>query len=139
MKTVPAASGNDGFGLLETLVAITVLTIGLLAASGLSSSATRLVTSASVLADQTAAAEAVFERIRQAGYAAALSGADTVVVGSARYGVEITVTNWSPTAKEIVLTVAGRRWAADREFTTWMANAGSFPPPAALSILPPVP
>lgn len=144
MKTIKPAQDSKtpasaGFGLIETLVAITVLTIGLMAASGLSSSATRLVTSASVLADQSAAAEAVFEAMRQAGYAAALSGADTVDVGSVRYAVEITVTDLSPTTREVVLLVSGRRPAADREFTTWMASAGSFPPLAAPSGLPPLP
>ena len=131
MNTARLGSGSDGFGLLEVLVAITVLAIGLLAAAGLSSSTTRLVTSASVLADQTAAAEEVFEGLHEAGYAAAASGSDTVTIGEARYAVEIAVTDLSPSAKEIVLSVSGRRRVADRKFTTWMASAGSFPPPTA--------
>ncbi len=131
MKIVRLGSTSDGFGLIETLVAITVLSIGLMAASGLSSGTTRLVTSASVLADQTAAAESVFEALRQAGYAAAVSRVDTLRVGSASYVVEVAVADLAPTTKQVVVSVSGKRAVAARQFTTWMASGGSFPPPAA--------
>jgi prepilin-type N-terminal cleavage/methylation domain-containing protein len=98
---------DSGFGLVETLIALTILVIGLVAVSGLSLASAGQARIANWRSQQAAAAQMVLEDVQSAGWAAASSGLDTVRVAGHDYPVKIDVSDFSSRVKQVTIAVAG--------------------------------
>lgn len=97
---------ESGFGLIEALIAVTVLVIGLLAVSGLSLATAAQARIADVRSDQMITGQSVIEDIRQAGFEAAASGVDTVTTGARVFYVTRTVTVVNALTKVVNVEIA---------------------------------
>lgn len=106
-----------GFGLVEVLVALVVLSVGMLGAAGLTGSVATHTRQASWETAQVLVAQQLMDSIRQAGYAVAASGADTLSVAGRRWAASWTVTRAAPSLKEVSVDVEGRRELPGRTFT----------------------
>lgn len=69
-----------GFGLVETLIGVTILVIGLVAVSGLSLASADRARIATWRAEQATAGRIMLEHVQRDGWAAAVNGVDTVSV-----------------------------------------------------------
>ncbi len=117
-RSKPAVAEQSGFGLIEVLVATTVATIGLLSVAGLQLSIATQARIASWRTSQALAAQEVFERINEAGYAAAASGADSATVDGRVYRVNVAVTTPIVRVKQVTATVAAVGGVSARSFVT---------------------
>lgn len=100
--------GEDGFGLVEAIIAIVIFAIALLAIGGISLSVSGLTRISIVRTDQALATQMVLEDAEEAGYTAVTSGTEQVAVGEHTYTVERTITDVAPRLKEIEVVVQGR-------------------------------
>ena len=96
-----------GFGLVEALIALTILVVGLVAVSGLSLSSANQALTANWRMQQTAAAQIVLEEIQTDGWWSAGNGADTATVAGHDFPVAINVTDVSARVKHITIVVDG--------------------------------
>ena len=103
----PPAAAESGFGLVEALIAVTILVIGLMAVAGLTLATAAQVRIATIQGGQTVAAQQVLEELQLAGFDAAASGTDTVSVDGRDYVVTVTVTTASARVKNVQASVAG--------------------------------
>ena len=102
---------QNGFTLLEVLVAIVILTIGLLGTAGLTTGVIRGNHYSKNITSATAAAQTQLESIKSSGYANATTTnfpGDTVTMGGMTFTRTTTVTNSSPAAnmKTVSVTVS---------------------------------
>jgi Tfp pilus assembly protein PilV len=119
---------ESGFGLIEALIAVTVLVIGLLAVSGLSLATAAQARIADVRSDQMITGQSVIEDIRQAGFDAAASGVDTVTTGGRTFYVTRTVTVPNSRTKLINVQIAPATGGLTvRSFNTVIHAARSLP------------
>lgn len=120
---------QDGFGLVEALVAVTVLVIGLLAVSGLTLSTAAQARVADLRTDQAVAAQMSFERLRSEGFTNAASGVDTVVTGGREFYVTTVVTEVNKRTKAVSATVAAASGGlTERTYTTALHAPRTLPP-----------
>jgi len=98
---------ESGFGLVETLIALTILVIGLVAVSGLSVASAGQARTANWRSQQAAAAQMMLEDVQSDGWGSATSGYDTVTVGGHDYPVKIDVSSFSTRVKQVTIAVAG--------------------------------
>ena len=118
-----------GFGLVEALVAVTVLVIGLLAVSGLTLTTAAQARIADLRTDQSVAAQMAFEQLRAEGFANAESGLDTVVTGGREFYVTTVVTDVNGRTKSMAATVAAASGGlTERTYTTSIHAPRSLPP-----------
>lgn len=118
-----------GFGLVEALVAVTILVIGLLAVSGLTLTTAAQARIADLRTDQAVAAQMAFERLRSEGFANAASGVDTVVTGGREFFVTTVVTDINKRTKAVSATVAAASAGlTERTYTTALHAPRSLPP-----------
>ncbi len=120
-------SDKGGFGLVEMMIALTILAVGLMAVTGLSLGTASQVRSSSLLADQTLAGQLALEEVRRAGFATAASGVDTITVNGRDYLVTLTVTSLSPRVKQVVALVPGT--LGQRSFVSRIDNSRPLPAP----------
>jgi Tfp pilus assembly protein PilV len=100
-----AATGEEGFGLVETLIALTILVVGLLAVSGLTMASARQARIADWRGDMTAAGLLALEEVRMEDFTTLASRSDTFAIGGRDYPVYSGRDRFRcPTARE-----AGRR------------------------------
>lgn len=104
-RAAKARRATGGFGLIEVAIAITVSSIGILAAAGVAASIGSQARQAMRDADRTVAARTAVHRLVRAGYAAAVSGADMVSVGGHDHTVARVVTTRSPGLRHVELTI----------------------------------
>lgn len=102
---------QNGFTLLEVLVAIVILTIGLLGTAGLTTGVIRGNHYSKNITSATAAAQTQLESIKSSGYANATTTnfpSDAVSMGGMTFTRTTTVTNSSPAAnmKTVSVTVS---------------------------------
>lgn len=76
--TPQRAPGRSGFTLLEVMVAVVVLTVGLLGLAGATTYVLRQVNVSELKTERTLAVQTALEGIRAAGHGASLAGVDTV-------------------------------------------------------------
>lgn len=109
-----------GFGLVEVLVALTILAFGVLAVAGLTWSVTRQTRGAAVRTGQTLAAQQVVEATVARGYEALAVGESdtTVAVGERSYTVALAVTQVGEDLREVSATVSGTEEVAPHTFAT---------------------
>lgn len=115
-----------GFTLMEVLVAMTILSVGLLGVAGLTTGVikgnlySKNVTSATVVAEQ------MIEEVQRVGYtnANSLAGTATVSMGGTTYTRQTTVNNATPEAnmKEVIVTVSWNPGNYSATLRTIIAN-----------------
>lgn len=123
---------EEGFGLVETLIAFTILVIGLLAVSGLTLASAAQARIADRWSDIATAGQIVIETVQLRGYDSAVSGTDTVSVGGKRYPVTLTVTNVTSRVREIQAVVDGSGPESVRTFTARVYKPRTLPMPYVL-------
>lgn len=105
------ATSQNGFTLLEVLVAIVILTIGLLGTAGLTTGVIRGNHFSKNVTSATAAAQTKLEAIKSGGYVYATASnfpSDALTMGGMTYTRTTTITNSSPAAnmKTVSVTVS---------------------------------
>jgi len=105
------APSQNGFTLLEVLVAIVILTIGLLGTAGLTTGVIRGNHYSKNITSATAAGQTLLESVKSSGYTNATSANfpnDTVTMGGTTFTRTATITNSSPAAnmKTVSVTVS---------------------------------
>lgn len=119
---------TSGIGLPEVMVAMTLMGVGMLAVAGISMQVATQNRWSNWQTDQSLAAQEVLERVQRAGYDAAVSGTDTVTVGTRVYNVQRTVTTVGNRVKEVTVTVVAPRGnVRSRDFTTRVYEARQLP------------
>jgi Tfp pilus assembly protein PilV len=131
MKRAKALLEDEaGFGLVETLIALTILVIGLVAVSGLSLASADQARIANWRSQQAAAAQIVLEEVHGEGWAAAASHMDTATVSGHDYLVKVDVSEISSRVKQVTIAVAAVGDVDSRTFTTRLYKARPLPDPA---------
>lgn len=124
-----AIRDERGFGLVETMIAITILVIGLLAVSGLSLATAAQARIADLRSDQMVAGQSAIETIRQTDFGSVASGVDTVASGGRTLVVATTVLELSQRAKQVTVEVTPTSGPiTSRTFSTVLHNPRSLPP-----------
>lgn len=124
-----ALRGEEGFGLVEAMIAVTILVIGLLAVSGLTLATAAQARIADVRSDQMVAGQEVIETVRRTDFASVASGVDTVSAGGRELIVTTTVVELSSRTKEVTVDIAPASGGlTTRSFTTVLHNPRSLPP-----------
>lgn len=114
-------SGSEGVTLVETLVALTVFVIGLIAVAGLASTSNRLISLALERTDATLLASQAIER-RLAERAGRMAGSEpTGVMDGRPYDVVVDESR-SAGLVEIRVTVRGRRAGSLHSIETWFVT-----------------
>jgi len=106
-RTKASLDDESGFGLVETLIALTILVIGLIAVSGLSLASAGQARTANWRSQQAAAAQMMLEDVQSEGFSAATSSVDTVTISGHDYPVTIDVSSLSSRVKQVTIAVAG--------------------------------
>lgn len=122
-------TGASGVSLVEVLIALSILTIGMLSVAGITLSVGAQTNWATWQTDQALAGQQVLERVQQAGFDAAVSGTDTVTIGNRTYVVNRVVSQVAPRVKEVRATVVSSGSAAPRTFVTRLHKPRPLPPP----------
>jgi hypothetical protein len=120
---------EDGFGIVETLIAFTILVIGLLAVSGLTLASSAQARIADRWSDMATAGQLTIETVQFRGYDSATNRTDTVSVGGRDYPVTLTVTDVSSRVREVQAVVDGTGPASVRTFTARVYRPRSLPSP----------
>jgi Tfp pilus assembly protein PilV len=119
---------EHGFGLIEALIAVTLLVIGLLAVSGLTLATAAQARIADLRSDQMITGQSAIETMRQNGFAAATSGVDTVSTGGREFYVTRTVTDVNTRTKLISVSIAPASGGlTTRNFSTVLHSPRSIP------------
>ena len=108
--------GSAGFSLVELIVAITVLSIGVLALAATTAAFALQVTLGDVKTERAAALQSVVEGIRAADYASVGSGSETI----GRYGVTWSVTDSTGRSKSVRVITDGPGLSQDSGSATRM-------------------
>ena len=117
-----------GFGLVETMIAITILVIGLLAVSGLSLATAAQARIADLRSDQMSAGQSTLEDIRQMDFADVDTRVDTVAAGGRTFYVTSTVVVLGKRAKQVTVSVApAAAGLTTRSFETVIHDPRSLP------------
>lgn len=120
---------EEGFGIVETLIAFTILVIGLLAVSGLTLASSTQARIADRWSDMATAGQLTIETVQFRGYDSATNRTDTVSVGGRDYTVTLTVTNVSSRVREVEAVVDGAGPASVRTFMARVYRPRSLPSP----------
>lgn len=120
-----------GIGLIEVMIALIILSIGLLSLAGIAMSVGAQTRLSTWQTDQALAAQEVLEAYQRAGYGTATDGTRTVEIGNRTYTVATTVTDVAPRVKEVEATVshASRGDISPRTFTTRLYMPRPLPSP----------
>lgn len=118
---------EDGFGLVEAMVAVVVFAVGVLSVAAVAAHAAQLSTRSAVTTDQTLAASQVFALLRQEEFDAVTSGEETVPVGDHTYTVDREVTQLSTDTKRVVAVVSGVATFPADTFETVLHRSGGYP------------
>lgn len=119
---------ESGIGLVEVLIALIILSVGMLSVAGISLSVGAQTRWSTWQTDQSLAAQEVLERVQREGFDAAASGTETVGIDNREYVVTRTVTLVEPRVKEVEVSVESEHVSA-RTFTTRLYKERPLPPP----------
>ncbi len=103
--TVSSPTRPEGFGLIEVIVALTVLSVGLLATAGLVRAVSRLADQGRAEGDAALLAQQGIETALAERAAAPSSREDTLQFGGRQYAVEITLESAGPALERIRIEV----------------------------------
>lgn len=103
-------AGEAGFGLAEAMVAILVMSVGLLAVAGITLAVAQQSRASTYTTEQTMVGQEVLEYQLDKGYAnlTASTTDTTVQVGPRSYEIRVVVTDVGPRARRVDLTVSGQ-------------------------------
>lgn len=127
-RRLPHVGNESGFGLVEMLVATTVAMVGLLSVAGLQLAVATQARLAAWRTNQAVAAQEVFERLNEAGYASVVTGSDSVAVDGQVYRVNLVVTTPSNRVKRVQATVAAAGSLGPATFITRIHDRRPVPP-----------
>jgi len=99
----PRSTGRQGFTMVESLVALVILTVGILALGLLSGQFNQQTNISDTATERSAALQAAIEEIRATDFAAVVDGAVTIDA----YEVSWTITSSSDNYKEIEIVTVG--------------------------------
>jgi uncharacterized protein (TIGR02598 family) len=116
-----------GFGLVEILMAMVILSVGLLALTSISASVASQTRISAERTAQAMAAQQVLEDYTRRGYANAASGVDTVYLSGQSYIVTSTVTDVGARVRQVQAVVSGRGSSAARTYVTRIYDPISLP------------
>ena len=116
-----------GFGLVEILIASTIAVIGLVSVAGLQLAVAAQSRMAAWQTGQALAAQEVFERMNEAGYAAAASGSDSVTIDGHTFRVNLSVTSPIVRVKQVTASVAAVGSIGPQIFVTRIHDRRSVP------------
>jgi Tfp pilus assembly protein PilV len=117
-----------GFGIVEALMAVTILVIGLLAVSGLTLATAAQARIADLRSDQMTAGQTAIELLRRGGFDTAASGVDTITSGGREFYVTRTVTDINARTKSVNVVVAPASGGlTSRDFSTVLHSVRSIP------------
>ncbi len=119
---------DSGIGLVEVLIALIILSVGLLSVAGISLSVGAQTSWATWETDQSLAAQEVLERVQREGYENAESGTETVTIGNREYDVTREVEDVANRVKEVRLSISSEH-ASERVFVTRVYKPRPLPPP----------
>lgn len=108
-------------------MALTILSVGIIAVTGLSMGTAAMVHRSSVVSNQTLAAQISIESLRRGGFSAAASGVDTVTIDDKDYLVTVTVTTPSARTKQVVALVSQAGSVGPRVFVAQIPNMRPLP------------
>lgn len=100
-------ASEDGFGLVEALVALIILAVGLLAIAGIALSVSAQARAGVNTTGQVLAGQQVLEAMVQAGYGSVPTGDTTVTVGNRTFTVGRSITATGTRWQEIEVRVEG--------------------------------
>lgn len=120
-------SDQDGFGLMEMMVASTIGGIGFLAVAGLQLAAATQGRIAEWRTSQAFAAQQVFEEVNRQGYAAASGGTFTTTVGGYSYAVNVSVANTAIRVKEVTALVPAVGTLTSQTYVTRLYQTRAVP------------
>jgi prepilin-type N-terminal cleavage/methylation domain-containing protein len=112
------ARDEAGFGLVEILITMLILSVGLLALTTISAGVASQTRISAERTAQAMAAQQVLEDYTRRGYAAATSGVDTVQISGRAYVVSSTVTDPSSRVRQVSSVVNGRGPTVARTYIT---------------------
>lgn len=118
MRLADGGTGSGGFGLVEVLVALVLLSAGMLGVARLAATVAERTTRSSWETGQTLVAQQVLDSIRQAGHADATSGRDTLRASGRRWPVSWAVRPVADGLKEVRVRVEGVRTLEELEVST---------------------
>ncbi|MGI9037719.1 MAG: type IV pilus modification PilV family protein [Gemmatimonadota bacterium] len=101
-----ALDDESGFGLVEAMIAITILVIGLLAVSGLTLATAAQARIADLRNDQMIAGQSMIEQMRTEDFDGLASRVDTVSSDYRIFYVTSTVVDLSARAKQVTVSIA---------------------------------
>ncbi len=120
-------ANENGFGLVEAMVAVLILAVGLVSIAGMSYGTMSLIRRSSDMTDHTMAGHLALENVVRGGYTAAASGVDTVSINYEDYIVTLSVTNVTATMKQVTAVVPGSGSASLRTFITRIGDERPTP------------
>lgn len=124
-----ALKDEDGFGLVEAMIAITILVIGLLAVSGLTLATAAQARIADLRSDQMVAGQSAIEAVRRMDFADVASDVDTVSAGGRDLIVTTTVVDLGSRTKEVTVEIVPPAGSlTTRSFSTVLHDPRSLPP-----------
>ena len=109
---------ESGFGLVEILITMLIMSVGLLALTTISAGVASQTRISAERTGQAMAAQQVLEDYARRGYSTAASGMDTVQVGGKTYIVTSTVTDVNGRVRQISAVVNGRGPTTARTYVT---------------------
>ena len=129
MSSASVCEPDAGFGLIEVLVALTILAVGLLAVAGLTWSVARQTREAAIRTERTLAARQVLEAMADRGFAALTPGTSdtTLVVGKRSYTVRRAVSQEGTELKRLSATVPATAGMQGRAFSTLLDRDRGLP------------
>ncbi len=95
--------GRDGFTMIEVIIAVVILTIGLLGLAGSTGYMVRTVTLGDLLTERTFASQTIIDRLQSLPYDSVQTGADTVGI----FAVDWTAVNDGPQSKILTVVTLG--------------------------------
>ncbi len=130
LHRVVVGSHEEGFGLVEVLIAVVILAFGLLALAGVSLSTAHQTRGAAYDTDQAMAAQQIMDAMAQNYAGVAVGSSDTTVTVAGRsYTVSRTVTQAATKLKSVQLVVTGATGVTPDTFVTRLHAPVTLPTP----------
>lgn len=128
-ESIRRLGGEEGFGLVEALVAAIILAVGLMAVAGLSMSTAGHGRVSEWQTHQAMAGRLALASAHQAGFDSVSSRTASYEVGGHVFEVKIAVTRLTARVKEVEAEVSGVGRVRARTFTTRLYAARQLPVP----------